>query len=58
MHKVNSNYKDMFIGFVLFLVIAGMAFWLLTFIISFLPYWIGAWFIESYKNRDLVEDLE
>ena len=48
----------MFIGFVLFLVVAGMAFWLLTFIVSFLPYWIGAWFIESYKNRDLIEDLE
>jgi hypothetical protein len=48
----------MFIGFLLFLVVAIMAFWLLTFIISFLPYWIGTWFIESYKNKDLVEDLE
>ena len=48
----------MFIGFVLFLIIAGMAFWLLTFIVGFLPYWIWAWFVESYKNRDLVEDFE
>lgn len=46
----------MFIGFLLFLIIAGMAFWLLTFIISFLPYWIGVWFIESYRNKDLIEE--
>ena len=54
--KFNPNYKDMFIGFLLFLAIAGMAFWLLTFLISFLPYWIYAFCVESYKNRHLVED--
>ncbi|WP_246118432.1 hypothetical protein [Apibacter muscae] len=29
-----------FVGFVLFLIIASMAFWCLTFLLSILPYWL------------------
>ncbi|MEN8138003.1 MAG: hypothetical protein ABFR62_06190 [Bacteroidota bacterium] len=31
----------MFLGFMLFLTIAMIGFWLLTFLISVIPYWMG-----------------
>ena len=46
----------MFIGFLLFLAIAGMAFWLLIFLVSFIPFWIYAYCTETYKNRHLTID--
>lgn len=36
-----------FFGFLLFLMIAGMAFWLLIFLANFIPYWI----IGAIKER-------
>lgn len=36
----------MFLGFLLFLTVALMGFWVLTFLISIIPYWMGGVFAE------------
>jgi hypothetical protein len=37
---------EQFLGFLLFLTIALVGFWMLTFLISIIPYWIGGAFAE------------
>ncbi|MGB0428764.1 MAG: hypothetical protein ACPGEC_07540 [Flavobacteriales bacterium] len=36
----------MFIGILAFVVVALMAFWLMIFLIGFMPFWIGAYFMD------------
>ncbi len=46
-------------GLVMFLLIAGMAFWLLLFLMGFvLPYWITLGAIEQMRPKKVFEDEE
>ncbi|HEX8562167.1 MAG TPA: hypothetical protein VF676_04225 [Flavobacterium sp.] len=40
-----------YLGFLLFLTILTMGFWLMFFLISFVSYWVGGASIELYKER-------
>ena len=41
---------DQYLGFLAFLTIATMGFWLMIFLVSILPYWIGGAFVERMKE--------
>jgi len=44
-------------GIVLFLVIAGMAFWMLLFLLGFVvPYWITLGIFEQLRPKRILED--
>jgi hypothetical protein len=46
-------------GIVLFLLIAGMAFWLLIFLMGFiLPFWITLGLFEQLRPKRIFEDKE
>ncbi len=46
-------------GIVMFLLIAGMAFWLLVFLMTFiLPYWITLGLFEQLRPKRIFEDKE
>ncbi|MGB8704784.1 MAG: hypothetical protein WCD31_07130 [Gillisia sp.] len=42
---------DQYLGFLAFLIILTMGFWLMMFLVSILPYWIGGSLMERYKER-------
>lgn len=42
---------DQYLGFLAFLTILTIGFWLMIFLISFIPYWITGWAIESFKMK-------
>lgn len=42
---------DQYLGFLAFLTILTIGFWLMIFLISFIPYWIGGWAIETFKLK-------
>lgn len=39
------------LGFLTFIVIAVMAFWVLIFLVGVLPYWIGLYILEQFKPK-------
>jgi hypothetical protein len=41
----------MFIGFLLFVLIFLMAFWMMLFLAGFVPYWIAGYFIDLANER-------
>ncbi|WP_165366102.1 MULTISPECIES: hypothetical protein [Brumimicrobium] len=46
-------------GIVMFLLIAGMAFWLLLFLMAFVvPYWITLGAIEQMRPKKVFDDEE
>ena len=46
-------------GIVIFLLIGGMAFWLLVFLLGFaVPYWITLGMMEKLKQKRIFEDNE
>ncbi|MCE2682034.1 MAG: hypothetical protein ACK49D_02130 [Flavobacteriia bacterium] len=46
-------------GIVLFLVIAGMAFWMLLFLLGFIvPFWITLGVFEQMRPKRILEDKE
>jgi uncharacterized membrane protein YedE/YeeE len=46
-------------GIVLFLLIGGMAFWLLVFLLGFIvPYWITLGVFEKMQPKRILEDTE
>jgi hypothetical protein len=46
-------------GIVLFLLIAGMAFWLLLFLLGFIvPYWITLGVFEKLRPKRIFEEKE
>ena len=47
----------MYIGFLVFLIIFCMAFWMLLFLGAVVPYWIVGHFIENIKNRKMQKTL-
>jgi hypothetical protein len=42
---------DQYIGFLIFLIIFTAGFWLMVFLTSILPYWIGGTLMERYKMK-------
>ena len=42
---------DQYLGFLAFLTILTIGFWLMIFLISFIPYWIGGAFYENWKLK-------
>lgn len=42
---------DQYLGFLAFLTILTIGFWLMIFLISFIPYWIGGALIEHLKYK-------
>lgn len=40
-----------YLGFLLFLTILTIGFWLMIFLISFIPYWITGAFIDNLKQK-------
>lgn len=42
---------DQYLGFLIFLIILTMGFWLMMFLVSILPYWIGGSLYESWKLK-------
>ncbi|MFT5859906.1 MAG: hypothetical protein ACI865_002012 [Flavobacteriaceae bacterium] len=56
----HKNNKEMgILGTVIFLLIGGMAFWLLVFLMGFiLPYWIHLGAMEKLRPKRILEDTE
>ena len=42
---------DQYLGFLLFLTILTIGFWLMFFLVSFVPYWIGGAIMELIKEK-------
>lgn len=42
---------DQFLGFLAFLIILMIGFWLMFFLISIIPYWIGGALLENFKMK-------
>jgi hypothetical protein len=42
---------DQYLGFLAFLTILTIGFWLMIFLVSFIPYWIGGALIEHFKLK-------
>lgn len=42
---------DQYLGFIAFLIIITMGFWLMIFLMAILPYWIGGSIAENLKER-------
>ena len=42
---------DQYLGFLAFLTIVTIGFWLMIFLVSIIPYWIGGAFLEKLKMK-------
>jgi predicted membrane protein len=42
---------DQYLGFLAFLIILTIGFWLMFFLISIIPYWIGGVLLENFKMK-------
>ena len=42
---------DQYLGFLAFLIIITMGFWLMIFLMAILPYWIGGAIAENLKEK-------
>jgi len=42
---------DQYLGFLAFLTIVTIGFWLMIFLVSILPYWIGCALLEKWKMK-------
>jgi hypothetical protein len=42
---------NQYLGFLAFLTILTIGFWLMIFLVSFIPYWIGGAAIEQFKLK-------
>lgn len=49
---------DQYLGFLAFLAILTLGFWLMFFLVSIIPYWIGGSLAEKMKNRKEKKRLE
>ena len=50
-NHLNMFEFDQYLGFLAFLTILTIGFWLMIFLISFIPYWIGGALIEKMKMK-------
>ena len=48
---------DQYLGFLAFLTILTIGFWLMIFLVSIIPYWIGGALIENMKLKNENEQL-
>ena len=46
-----------YLGFLLFLTILTMGFWLMIFLVNFVFYWIGGYLWESFKEKRVAKRL-
>ena len=56
MRIIRKNSKKMFafsqyLGFLLFLTVLTIGFWLMFFLVAFVQYWVGGALYEMYKER-------
>ncbi len=42
---------DQYLGFLAFLTILTIGFWLMIFLVSIIPYWIGGALLENFKLK-------
>jgi predicted membrane protein len=42
---------DQYLGFLAFLTILTIGFWLMFFLIAIIPYWIGGVLLENFKMK-------
>ncbi len=42
---------DQYLGFLAFLTILTMGFWLMIFLVAIVPYWIGGSMFELFKEK-------
>ncbi|MEP2935581.1 MAG: hypothetical protein ABJM06_07665 [Gilvibacter sp.] len=49
---------DQYLGFLAFLTILTIGFWLMIFLISIIPYWIGGALIEKFKMKRAAKKAE
>lgn len=49
---------DQYLGFLVFLVILVMGFWVMIFLTSIIPYWIGGALKEKFEERKKKKRLE
>lgn len=49
---------DQYLGFLAFLIIITMGFWLMIFLMAILPYWIGGSVMEMMKEKKEKKRLE
>ncbi|MCF4101467.1 hypothetical protein L1I30_07310 [Gillisia sp. M10.2A] len=49
---------DQYLGFLAFLVILTMGFWLMIFLVAIVPYWIGGSVTELFKEYREKKRLE
>jgi len=42
---------DQYLGFLAFLTILTIGFWLMFFLIAIIPYWIGGTLLENFKLK-------
>ncbi len=49
---------DQYLGFLAFLTIITIGFWLMIFLISFIPYWIVGALIENWKLKRVARKKE
>lgn len=49
---------DQYLGFLAFLIILTMGFWLMIFLMAILPYWIGGSIAEMLKEKRDKKRLE
>ena len=49
---------DQYLGFLLFLTILTIGFWLMFFLVGFVPYWIGGALMELYKEKKAEKEAQ
>ncbi len=49
---------DQYLGFLAFLTILTIGFWVMFFLVGFLPYWIGGAIMELIKERKAKREEE
>ena len=59
-YKIRENMFEFsqYLGFLLFLTILTMGFWLMFFLVGFISYWVGGASWEAYKEKKAKQKQE
>lgn len=49
---------DQYLGFLLFLTILTIGFWVMFFLVAFVPYWIGGAIMELIKEKKAKKEAD
>jgi hypothetical protein len=49
---------DQYLGFLLFLTVLTIGFWLMFFLVAFVPYWLGGAIMELVKEKKAKKEKE